>query len=465
LQTLIDYDFDISEKLPEACIYSAGISVKSPLENEMKPAIDRPNITAFCCLLMMIPACAPQAGRQLAKPPELTVTTAKPVSRQIADSSEFTGRTESIGRVEVRSRVSGYLVKVHFKEGQEVKKGELLFEIDPRPFQAKIGEAEAKLKADEAKLRELTAEYLRNKALHDRRALSLEELQQSEAKKDVVSAEILGDKAALDQAKLDLEFSRIIAPVDGRTGDAALREGNLVSNQSPNTPALTTIVPQNPMYVYFDVDERTYIERLKKIRAENIPPDRIRDAKIQIQMGLADSRDFPFEGVIDFVDNRVDPSTGTIRARAVFDNSKRLLAAGFFTRVRINDEKSHAAILFPELAILTDQGLKYLWVVDAAGKVSRKNVRLGTKYDGLREITEGLSIDDQIILIGIQKVREGATVKTELVTFDDAGQVAKIAGKAGSGAESQTGGANGEKSATAAPETAKSATNTAAPAR
>ena len=409
---------------------------------------------------VVIAACSPNMQRQLAKPPELTVTTARPVSREIADTSDFTGRTESIGRVEVRSRVTGYLTKVNFAEGQEVKKGELLFEIDPRPFQAKVDAVKAKLKADEAKLREYTAEYLRNKALHDRRALSLEELQQSEAKRDVVSAQIEGDKAELAQANLDLEFSQITAPVDGRVGDAAVREGNLIAAQSPTASPLTTIVPQNPMYVYFDVDERTYIERLKKIRAENIPPDRIKEAKMKVLLGLADTKDFGFEGVIDFADNRVDPSTGTIRVRAMFDNSKRLLAAGLFARIRIVDEKPHTAILFPELALLTDQGLKYVWVVDESGKVARRNLQLGTKIDGLREITSGLGVNDQVILIGIQKVREGATVKTELVTFDDTGQVVQVAGK-----PSFT--AGGEAAATTkdAPAAPKEAPAKAAPAK
>lgn len=379
--------------------------------------------------LLAITACSPNMQRQLAKPPELTVTTARPVAREIADTTDFTGRTESIGRVEVRSRVTGYLTKVNFTEGQEVKKGELLFEIDPRPFQAKVDQAKAKLKADEAKLREFTAEYLRNKALHDRRALSLEELQQSEAKRDVVAADIEGDKAELALANLDLEFSRITAPVDGRVGDAAVREGNLIAAQSPTASPLTTIVPQNPIYVYFDVDERTYIERLKSIRSKEIPPDRIRDARMKVLLGLADNKEFPFEGSIDFADNRVDPSTGTIRVRAVFDNSKRLMAAGLFARVRIIGDKPHQAVLFPEMALLTDQGLKYVWVVDSAGKVSRRNVKLGSKIDGLREVLEGLSADDQVILIGIQKVREGATVKTELVTFNDQGQAAQVTGK------------------------------------
>lgn len=409
---------------------------------------------------VVIAACSPNMQRQLAKPPELTVTTARPVSREIADTSDFTGRTESIGRVEVRSRVTGYLTKVNFAEGQEVKKGELLFEIDPRPFQSKVDAVKSKLKADEAKLREYTAEYLRNKALHDRRALSLEELQQSEAKRDVVSAQIEGDKAELAQANLDLEFSQITAPVDGRVGDAAVREGNLIAAQSPTASPLTTIVPQNPMYVYFDVDERTYIERLKKIRAENIPPDRIKEAKMKVLLGLADTKDFGFEGVIDFADNRVDPSTGTIRVRAMFDNSKRLLAAGLFARIRIVDEKPHTAILFPELALLTDQGLKYVWVVDESGKVARRNLQLGTKIDGLREITSGLGVNDQVILIGIQKVREGATVKTELVTFDDTGQVVQVAGK-----PSVT--AGGEAAATTkdAPAAPKEAPAKAAPAK
>ena len=372
---------------------------------------------------LMIPAgCAPTKPAPV-KPPELMVTVAHPQARSIVNYKQYTGRTDSVGFVEIRARVNGYINKVAFAEGSEVKPGDLLFEIDPRPFKAEVDRAEAKLVSDQAKLREISAEYARNKVLHDRRALSLEELQQSEAARDVAAANIEADKAEIAKVKLDLEFSRVVAPVAGRTSRANIKEGNLISGQATGSPILTTIVPQSPIYVYFDVDERRLIEHLKMISQKNVSPDQIKDAKMVVEMGLSNGSDYPFTGSVDFADNQVDSSTGTMKVRAVFDNTKRLLTPGLFARVRIPEQQPHAAILIPDMALLTDQGLKYVWVVDDAGKVSRRNVMLGTVDQGLREVTEGLKAEDIVVLIGIQKVREGATVTPKLVTFDDHGQV------------------------------------------
>lgn len=373
-------------------------------------------------ILCVVSGCSPQRP-VMNKPPEVTVKTAFPQIQKVRDYDEFTGRTDAIEMVEVRARVTGYLEKVAFREGQEVKKGDLLFEIDSRPFQAQVDQAEAKLKSDEAKLKEFTAEYNRNKILHDRRALSLEELQQSEAKREIVAADILGDKAQIVQAKLDLEFSRIVAPIDGRTGKADVREGNLISSQASGSPVLTTIIPQSLIYAYFDVDERTYIDRLKTISKQEIRPEHIRDAKIKVVMGLADGEGFPFEGEVDFVDNRVSSGTGTIRLRAVFDNSQRLLAPGLFARIRIPEKEPHDAVLIPDMAIGTDQGLKFVWIVDSDGNVSRRDIQTGLVNNGLREVIKGLSSMDQIVVQGIQKVREGAKIKAELVSFDEKGAI------------------------------------------
>lgn len=376
----------------------------------------------FAPFLMISGGCAPSKPAAT-KAPELVVTVAHPQGRSIVNYREYTGRTDSVGFVEVRARVNGYISKVAFEEGSQVKPGDLLFEIDPRPFKAEVDRAEAKLVSDQAKLRELSAEYARNKVLHDRRALSLEELQQSEAARDVAAANIEADKAEIAKAKLDLEFSRVVAPVAGRTSRANIREGNLISGQATGSPILTTIVPQSPIYVYFDVDERRLIEHLKMISQKNVAPEHIKEAKMAVEMGLSNGTDFPFAGSVDFADNQVDSSTGTMKVRAVFDNSKHLLTPGLFARVRIPEQEPHAAILIPDMALLTDQGLKYVWVVDAAGKVSRRNVKLGNVSQGLREVTEGLKTDDLVIVIGIQKVREGATVSPKVVTFDDKGQV------------------------------------------
>lgn len=376
----------------------------------------------FASLLMIPAGCAPEKPVAV-KPPELVVTVAHPQARSIVNYKQYTGRTDSVGFVEVRARVNGYISKVAFAEGSEVKPGDLLFEIDPRPFKAEVDRTEAKLVSDQARLREISAEYARNKVLHDRRALSLEELQQSEAARDVAAANIEADKAEIAKAKLDLEFSRVVAPVAGRTSRANIKEGNLISGQATGSPILTTIVPQSPIYVYFDVDERRLIEHLKTISQKNVSPDHIKDAKMVVEMGLSNGTDYPFAGLVDFADNQVDSSTGTMKVRAVFDNAKRLLTPGLFARVRIPEQEPHAAILIPDMALLTDQGLKYVWVVDGAGKVSRRNVKLGTVDQGLREVTEGLKAEDVVVLIGIQKVREGATVTPKMVSFDDHGQV------------------------------------------
>jgi RND family efflux transporter MFP subunit len=353
----------------------------------------------------------------------VNVSVAKPVVRQIKDVDEFTGRTEAVGFVEVRARVGGYLQKVAFKDGAEVKAGDVLFEIDPRPYQAELDRAQAKRTADEAKLRELSAVYARNKILHDRRALSLEELQESEAARDVVAANIAADKAEIDTAKLDLEFSRVIAPVAGRVSRAEVREGNLIAAQVTGSPILTTIVPQSPIYVYFDVDERRFLEYLKNMSSRETTLDKISEAGLKVRLSLADNADFPFEGVVDFADNKVSATTGTLRVRAVFDNTKRLMAPGMFARLRIDSRESHEALLIPDIAVLTDQGLKYVWVVDDKGVVARRDIRLGKSTQGVREVMGGLNATDTVIVVGIQRVREGATVIPKTIAFDDFGRV------------------------------------------
>lgn len=380
-------------------------------------------VSASASCMLAVAGCSPNAPTALKKAPELTVTVARPLLKPVLEYREFTGRTEAVGFVEVKARVNGYINKVAFTDGDEVKQGDLLFEIDPRPFQAEVSRAEAKLVSDQAKHREISAEYARNKILHDRRSLSLEELQQSEAARDVAAANIDADKAEIARVKLDLEFSRVTAPVAGRTSKAMIREGNLIAGQATGSPVLTTIVPQSPIYVYFDVDERRLIEHLERISKKNVAPEHVKEARMKVEMGLSNGTDFPFLGMVDFADNRIDPTTGTMKVRAVFENPKRLLTPGLFARVRIPDDAPHQAILIPDMAVLTDQSLKYVWVVDSAGKVARRNIKLGKVNQGLREVAEGLSADDQVIILGIQKVREAATVSPKLVTFDDRGEV------------------------------------------
>jgi RND family efflux transporter MFP subunit len=202
-----------------------------------------------------------------------------------------------------------------------------------------------------------------------------------------------------------------------------VREGNLIAAQVTGSPILTTIVPQSPIYVYFDVDERRFLEYLKNMSSRETTLDKISEAGLKVRLSLADNADFPFEGVVDFADNKVSATTGTLRVRAVFDNTKRLMAPGMFARLRIDSRESHEALLIPDIAVLTDQGLKYVWVVDDKGVVARRDIRLGKSTQGVREVMGGLNATDTVIVVGIQRVREGATVIPKTIAFDDFGRV------------------------------------------
>jgi RND family efflux transporter MFP subunit len=342
------------------------------------------------------------------------VTVSRPVARKVTNYDDYTGRIEPVETVEVRARIRGHLTKVAFQDGAEVKKGALLFEIDPRPYEADLEAAEANLKSAQAKRTLYNAEYRRTAALVTQRAASREELDVAQGKRDVAAADVTKAEAEVNRAKLNLEYTRITAPIAGRLSQTAVSVGNLVNAGGGDT-LLTTLVSMNPMYVNFDVDERSLLRYLEEGRRAGKTHDaeHIKDLKIPVWLGLANQEGYPRKGMIDFADNRVDPRTGTIRVRGVFSNEDRVLAAGMFARVRIEASDPYEALLVNERAIGTNQGQKYVYIVDAAKKVQERPVKLGRLEGDLRVIQEGLKPDDWVVVKGMQRVREGTEVKPE----------------------------------------------------
>lgn len=340
----------------------------------------------------------------LVSPPPPAVTVSQPVEREVTDYDEYTGRTVAVEEVEVRPRVSGYLVKVNFQEGTEVQKGTLLFQIDPRPLEAELAAAKGQVAQWEAKLARAEADVARYERLLPKGAASQKDLDTAIADRGEARAAIQSARAAVDTVALNLEFARMTAPISGRVGRALVTVGNLVDA----TTLLTTIVSLDPMYAYFDADERTLLRNQQLIREGKRVS--AREGHTPVHLGLANEEGFPHQGLIDFVDNRVDPTTGTIRVRGVFSNADRFLTPGLFVRVRLAGSNRYPALLVTDRAIGTDQGQKYLLVVNDKNVVEYRPVQAGRLHDGLRAIQAGLKPDDWVIVNGIQRARPGVTV-------------------------------------------------------
>jgi RND family efflux transporter MFP subunit len=346
------------------------------------------------------------------------VTVGAVIQQEIRDFEEFTGRTSAPETVELRSRDTGYLDRIEFADGAEVGKGDLLFVIDPRPFQAEYDKSVAQIAVCKANLDFREAELARNKDLVQSRAVSRSEFDQSAAAYEQAKASLEAAKATAESTKLGLEFTEIRSPIKGVASRTSVSKGNLVL---ADQTLLTTIVSVDPMHIYFDVDERKHLHFEERVRAGSL---QIGDGhRLDIIVGLATEEGYPHSGTIDFADNRIDPNTGTIQVRGVLDNpapktGRRVLKPGLFARVRVPIGEPHQGILIAEQAIGSDQGQKYVFVVDENKAVQYRRVRLGRMDSGLRVVSEGLAPGEQVIIAGLQRVRPGITVQPHVADME-----------------------------------------------
>ena len=389
-------------------------------------------IAALSATSISVGGCARnEAAEAHAAPPAPQVTVAAAISRKITESDDFTGRFEAVERVEVRPRVSGYIASVSFKEGSEVKKGDVLFLIDPRPYQAERDKAAAGLAQARSQLALAKSERERAVKLIAQHALSQEEYDTRTAGSEQAQANVEAAKAALDAAALNLEFTRVTAPISGRISRALVTSGNFVTNgQTP----LTTLVSLDPIYVSFDGDEQEYLKYIRSARQSA----EAHDARNPVQVALANEDGFPHQGVMVFVDNALDPATGTIRSRALLDNHDRQFTPGLFARIRLLGSAQHDAVLVNDSAIGTDQTVRYVLVVGKDSKVEYRPVQLGPVVDGLRVVQSGLASGETIVVNGLQRVRPGAQVQAQRVAMGERrGDDAALFAKAGSKTDSE----------------------------
>ncbi len=356
-------------------------------------------------LSFVIAGCHSEPPPMMAMPPP-TVTISQPVERPVIDYDEYTGRTAAVEEVEVRARVSGYLLKRNFKEGSEVQRGDLLFLIDQRPFQTVLDSTRGQVAQWEAKRARAEADVARNQRLLPKGAASQKDLDNAMADLGEARAAIQSGQAAVQRAALDLEFTKVTAPISGRISRTFMTEGNLVN---ADATVLTTIVSLQPMYAYFDVDERSMLRYQQLARAAN--QQNPRETRLPVLLTLANEEGGPQPGILDFIDNRVDSTTGTIRMRGVFPNANRILTPGLFVRMRIPGSDTYSALLVTDRAISTDQGQKHVWVVNDQNVVEYRPVNIGAiQSDGLRVVKAGLKSGEWLVTNGLQRVRPGVTV-------------------------------------------------------
>jgi RND family efflux transporter MFP subunit len=355
--------------------------------------------------------CKPAAPKAAVAPPTPTVTVAKPIVRKVIEWDEFTGRLASPEMVEIRARVSGYLDTVHFSEGAEVKAGDLLFTIDPRPYEAAVQRITAEVSNARSRAELAATEAKNADQLRSNQAISAEEYERRIKTAAEAEGSVRAAEATLKTVQLDLEFTHIRAPISGRISNARVTKGNLVAGGTKDATLLTTLVSLDPIYCYIDVDERSAL-KYRELHKEGKRASAL-FGKIPAQMELANQTGFPHLGEIDFVDNQLDPTTGTIRARGVFENKDRLMSPGFFARVRIPGSGEYEAMLVLDQAVADDQGSSFIWVIDAEDKAVYRPVKLGPLVDGLRVVREGLKADDRVVIKGIMAVRNGVKVNPQ----------------------------------------------------
>jgi RND family efflux transporter MFP subunit len=359
---------------------------------------------AFAAGALLLAGCGKGGAAQMQAPPPPVVTVAPVEQREITEWSEFTGRTEAVESVEVRPRVSGHIHEVRFQSGQLVKKGDVLFVIDPRWYQAEFDRRQGEYLQAEAHLANARRDAERAARLLTSKAISSEEADATQSQSQEAQAALLAAKAVLESARLDLEFTQVRAPIDGRVSRALLTAGNYVSGIAGAASLLTTIVSVDPIYVYADVDENS----LLRFNAVANKGDRV-----PVDLALADEDNFPRRGAIESFDNKLDPNTGTILLRAVFPNPDGRILPGLFARIRVPMSAKYDAVLVDEAAIGTDQAQKFVLALGDKNTAEYRKITLGPEIDGRRVVRSGLQPGEKIIVNGLQRARPGTPVTPE----------------------------------------------------
>jgi RND family efflux transporter MFP subunit len=391
---------------------------------------------------LVLPSCSGEAARPTSS--GTAVTVAVPLEREVIDYADFMGRVAAVDSVDVRAMVGGYLTRINFSDGAVVSRGDLLFEIDRRTYQAELDQALAQVKVAEAQLNFENADLSRNLYLARTGAASQQDVDRSERSRDVAAASVDKAKADAERRRLDVDFTRVTAPVTGRIGRTQYAVGNLIQGGPIGATQLATIVSLDPVYVYFDVDENTVLKVQQLIREHKLQYSRgeLLDGAFQATgpigllsspgyapllaattifpdkrfsfypafLGLVSEKDYPHEGYLDFVNNQLDPSTGTLRVRGVFTNHKQVLTSGLFVRVRVPLSNKHKVLLVSDKAIGTVLDQKVVFVVNEKNEIGSRPVRLGPMHEGLREIESGLRPGERVVIGGLQRVRPGMTV-------------------------------------------------------
>lgn len=361
------------------------------------------SIGSVLALALMVAGCGAQAQQTSNEPPPPQVSTAQVVFKNLRQWDEFTGRLEPVEQVQVRPRVGGYINNVLFQEGARVRKGQVLFQIDPRPFQAEVNRLAAETDSGRAKLELASANRQRGERLVEQNALARSEFERLISEEKAARAVLEAASAALSAAKLNLEFTRITSPIDGRVSRAAITAGNLVTSAD----LLTTVVSENPVYASFNTDEQTYLKYASTARGSSAP----------VFMGLMTEDGYPHEGRLVFVDNAMDAASGTINGRAIFTNPDGRFTAGLFARVRLVSEAAESVALAPDKAVGADLGKRFVLVVTPKNVAEYRNVTLGPKVGDLRIIRTGLKPGDVIVVGGGQRVKPGQVVKPTRVAY------------------------------------------------
>jgi membrane fusion protein, multidrug efflux system len=345
-----------------------------------------------------------QAGAAPAAMPPPAVSVAEVVARPLRDFEEFTGRLEPVTTVSIQPRVAGFIESAQFTEGARVKKGQLLFRIDPRPFQAEVNRLAAQLKRARSQADLATINHERGKQLIGKHVIAQQDYDQLETTASSSKDDIGAAEASLEAARLNLEFTQVRSPIDGRASRMLITPGNLVAT----TSVLTTVVSDDPVYAYFDADEQTYLRFAHHAAGTPSP----------VYMGLADEQEYPHEGTLDFVDNQVDPNSGTIHARAVFTNKDGRFTPGLFARIKLVSGEARETVLIDERAVGTDLGKKFVLALKKDNTLEYRPVTLGANIDGLRVVNQGLAAGDVIVVNGLQHVRPGVAVTPTRVTME-----------------------------------------------